>query len=166
MARRQTDLRDWAGLHLAWMESGAVVRSGDVRIRVEDVTSWLMSIKGGLAAVCFDPRSSGPLSVVWEPLGLPCVDVLATAANLSWPMRSWRAAVEDGAFEHDANPAVEWMTASVTEVLHLNGSTSTPTPSRADARIDAPIALLLAAAVALGWREPETPGRFIDLDLE
>ena len=167
----RTTFRCWAPARVsdrrrsieAWIESGAVIRSGGTRIRVEDVTTWLSGIEG-LAAVCLDPRSSGPLSVVWEPLGLPCVDVLATPANLSWPMRSWRAAVEDGAFAHDANPAVEWMVASVQEVLSINGSTSTPRASAADARIDAAVALLLAAAVALGWRESEAePGRFIDL---
>lgn len=140
-----------------WIAAGWVVETPGARVNVEAVAAWLRGLDG-LAAVCLDPRTSGPIGSVWEEThGLFCVEVPATAAKLSYPLRRWRAAVESGDYGHDGNPCVEWMVGNVVEVVRGDGALSAVA---AGDRIDAARAQLLAAAVALGWREPE-PGRFL-----
>lgn len=154
------------GAHAAyegWIADGWIVETPGGRVDVDAVEAWVRQFNA--AAVCIDPRTSGPIGAVWEQRGLHCVDVPVSAAALSFPLRAWRAAVEARAYRHNGNPCVDWMVGNVVEVIRGDGALSAVAPPR-DGRVDAARAQLLAAAVALGWRDPEPepePGRFIDI---
>ena len=126
-------------------------------------TTWAKANPNLGVAVCLDPRTSGPMGAAWERAGLRVVDVPSTPATMSYPLRRWQAMLIAEEFSHDGNPAVAWMVGNVQEVVRGDGTLSALTQPDRAARVDAARALLLAAAVALGWRdEPDDqPGRFI-----
>ncbi len=166
---------DWRAVFQVWVPAAAAGRyeeemdcSGEHRIRLDDITDWLLSWGDAVRAVCIDPRASGPLATVWEPRGLSCVNVAFSPANVSFPMRRWQALVAAGGYQHNGLAIVDRMLRDTVEVVRGDGVSSFPGRAARHARIDAVIAQLLCAAVAIGWREPEPepePGRFIDLAL-
>jgi phage terminase large subunit-like protein len=98
-----------------------------------------------------DPWQLPPLYSVVKRRSLeaPIVEVRQIVATLSPAMKETIALLLTGAIEHDGNPAVAWMVSNV--VCHLDSKENWyPTKTHRANKIDAPIAMFIAAARIVG----------------
>jgi phage terminase large subunit-like protein len=83
------------------------------------------------------------------------IEVPQTVSHLSEPMKEVQAAIVDGRFHHDGNPAYAWMIGNVTAQSDRNDNVF-PRKEKAERKIDGAVATIIAVGCAL--RMPEDSG--------
>jgi phage terminase large subunit-like protein len=142
------------GHYQAWVEQGHLVQTSgnmiDLRQIQEDIEAD--SELHVVAEVAMDAWGSREISPALQAGGFEVVDVPMTTKNLSEPMKLIAALVDAGRFHFDGNLATVWMLANV-EVFEDRNENVFPRKSKAENKIDAAIAIILAVGRAM----QETP---------
>jgi phage terminase large subunit-like protein len=76
--------------------------------------------ENGGGEICFDQYNTAQLIPKLENKQIACVDVGQNWQHLSEPMKEIEAAIIDGKFHHDGNPATTWMFENVTVFVDRN----------------------------------------------
>lgn len=120
---------------------GNVLDHATVQAEIEELAN-----RFNPSAIGYDPGMDRVIPQELSNRGLPMIEVRATVMNFSEPMKSLEAFVLGGKMQHDGNPAMSWMISNV--VCHRDAKDNIyPRKEREDAKIDGPVAAILAIAV-------------------
>jgi phage terminase large subunit-like protein len=134
--------------HLTSTE-GDIIDHDEIRADiVADASSYQIRQVG------YDPYNATQLAVQLSASGIPTLEIPQTTAHLSDPMKWVEALVLAGRFHHDGNPCMSWMMSNVTARVDAKDNVF-PRKERLENKIDGPVALIIAMAVAM--REPDKP---------
>ncbi len=98
--------------------------------------------------VPFDPFQATQLSVEMLSEGFPMVEMGATVKNFSQPMKEWEALILSGRFHHNGDPVLTWMVSNVIAWRDKKDNIF-PQKERKEAKIDGPVAIIMALSRAL-----------------
>lgn len=136
-----------------WVRAGHLVATPGEVTDYDQIEEQLRADARTLAdlrEIPFDPFQATQLSGHMLAENLPMVEMRPTVLNLSEPMKQLEALVLQGRarFEHDANPAMDWMISNV--VCHRDNKDNIyPRKERAEAKIDGPVAAIMGIGRAM-----------------
>lgn len=136
-----------------WVRAGWIVATpGEVTDydMIEDQLRADARMLQDLREIPFDPFQATQLAGHMLAEGLPMVEMRQTVNNLSEPMKLLEALVLQGPgrFQHDANPAMDWMVSNV--VCHRDVKDNIyPRKEREENKIDGPVAAIMGLGRAL-----------------
>lgn len=113
--------------------------------------------------VPYDPKFAAYFVTKLVEDGLPMVEIAQTASHFTMPIIEIENMVLTGELQHDANSAVEWMIGNVVMRESKFSGLKHPTKEKPGEKIDAPVAMLIAAGRALMYVEDEITQGFVDL---
>lgn len=117
----------------------------------------------GTTQVAFDPWQAVQLSQNLDREGLTMVEVGATVANFSEPMKELQKAIYDGKFHYNGDPILTWMFSNV--VAHYDKKENIyPNKMHNDNKIDGVVALIMCMNLAIrirSMRKTETGVIFV-----
>jgi phage terminase large subunit-like protein len=106
-----------------------------------------------LVQLAYDPWQTSQLAVDLVKKNIVVVEVRATVANFSEPMKQWQKLVLEGRFHHDGNPVLRWMVSNV--VCHTDAKENVyPRKERNENKIDGAVAFIMALGRAMLWVPP------------
>lgn len=106
--------------------------------------------------VAFDPWQAAQLAQRMMAVGVPMLEYRNIVANMSAPMKELDALTKAGTIAHGGDPVMEWEMANVVAKLDLKDNVM-PNKPRDEAKIDNPVALIMAIGVAITKFEEEAP---------
>jgi phage terminase large subunit-like protein len=108
--------------------------------------------------VPYDPKFSAYFVTKLVEDGLPMVEITQTASHFTMPIIEIENMVLTGELVHEGSTAVEWMIGNVVIRESKFTGLKHPTKEKASEKIDAPVAMLIAAGRALMYMEDPQPG--------
>lgn len=145
-----------------WHVAGALVKTPGNMIDLNIIKNDALADAelNPIVEIVMDPWGSREISPALQDQGFTVVDYPMTAKNLSEAMALIEALVDAGRFHHDNNPASIWMFSNVEVDRRLDG-TLFPRKSKAEKKIDAAVATIIAIARAMAGA-PEDEVSFWD----
>jgi phage terminase large subunit-like protein len=113
--------------------------------------------------VPYDPKFAAYFSTKLIEDGLPMVEIAQTSAHFTMPIIEVENMVLTGELQHDANSAVEWMIGNVVMRESKFSGLKHPTKEKPNEKIDAPVAMLIAAGRALMFADDSIGQGFVEL---
>ena len=111
-----------------------------------------MNSRFQVQAIAYDPWQALQLSTRMTEQGLQMVEIRATVANFSEPMKQLQALVLSGKFKHDGDPVLAWMASNV--VGHMDAKDNIyPRKERPENKIDGIVALIMALGRSMAFLE-------------
>jgi phage terminase large subunit-like protein len=107
-------------------------------------------------AVAYDPWQASQLGQRMTAEGLPMLEYRMTVQNLSGPMKEVDALTRAGTIAHGGCPVMEWQINNVVARVDAKDNVF-PNKPRPEAKIDNPVALIMALGVALAGGEEPPP---------
>lgn len=133
-----------------WHNDGRIISTpGDV-IDYSAIENDLIELNSRFQVqeIAYDPWQALQLSTRMTEQGLQMVEMRATVANFSEPMKQLQALVLSGKFKHDGDPVLAWMASNV--VAHLDAKDNIyPRKERPENKIDGIVALIMAMGRAI-----------------
>lgn len=136
--------------YVGWAKSGHLIATDGNTTDFDRIGDDLLELQSthDLRECGFDVYQARMLANQLQEAGLPMVEVPMTVKQLSEPMKELEAAVLGGRFHHDGNPALAWMMSNV--VAHRDRKDNIfPNKPTANAKIDGPVALIMAMSRAM-----------------
>jgi phage terminase large subunit-like protein len=140
---------DGNSMYRAWAETGELtIMDGDT-IDQEMIKSDLVEFcsKYDVQNIAYDPFQAAKLVNELNEMDLPTIEIRQTFLVLSEPMKELDSAVASGGLEHDGNGCMAWMMANVVAKPDDRDNIR-PVKETAKKKIDGPVALIMAMAVA------------------
>ncbi len=147
--------RAWAAQGFLTVTDGA--RTDFQRIE-DDLREWAEVL--AMQELCFDPREASYLiQKIQEWASFECVEIPQAPAHMSEPMKELEGLVAAGKLAHPNDPVFNWMMGNVVLKQARGGGPVKyfyPSKERESAKIDGPVALIMALkrALAGGGNEP------------
>lgn len=111
-----------------------------------------MNSRFQVQGIAYDPWQALQLSTRMTEQGLQMVEIRATVANFSEPMKQLQALVLSGKFKHDGDPVLAWMASNV--VGHMDAKDNIyPRKERPENKIDGIVALIMALGRSMAFLE-------------
>jgi phage terminase large subunit-like protein len=141
-----------------WDAQGLLnVTDGEI-IDYDEIVTVLREIRGyfTLEQVAYDPHQATMLVTTLAKEGFPVVEVRPNVLNFSEPMKELDALTRAGTIAHGGDPVMEWEMNNV--VVQADAKDNVyPRKPRDEAKIDNPVALIAALAVAMTKEVEEMP---------
>ena len=118
----------------------------DLNVIEEDIRDDLSRFD--VQAIAYDPWQAIQLASALNNDGAPMVEYRNTVQNLSEPMKTLEALVQDGRIIHNGDPILRWMMANVVARVDAKDNIY-PRKERPENKIDGVVALLYALAMCL-----------------
>ncbi|QXT34328.1 terminase large subunit [Sphingomonas sanguinis] len=109
-----------------------------------------------VVTVAYDPAQATMLINRLVKEGVPVLEVVPNTLNFSDPMKQLDAFMKAELIRHAGCPVMEWQVANVVAQMDAKDNVY-PRKPRIEAKIDNPVALIAALAVALGREEEPVP---------
>jgi phage terminase large subunit-like protein len=141
-----------------WAHDGHLILTPGDMIDYDRIEKDIAEIHAGfnIAELGFDPRYAPMLVQHLMSQKITCVQVPPHASNLSGPMQLMDGLILAKRIRHDGNPAMTWMVSNVVNGANKVKDVVYPNKERADAKIDGPVALMLALNRAIAGGEGVT----------
>jgi phage terminase large subunit-like protein len=149
----------WDAAGLLNVTEGAVTDYEEIEIALRDAATAF-----DVEAVAFDPWNAEQLAQRMMAEGLPMLEYRMMVRNLSAPMKELEALTLTGTIAHSGCPVMEWQINNVVAQSDANDNVF-PRKPRDEAKIDSPVALMMAIGVAMKedgeveatspWDDPE-----------
>ena len=133
-----------------WQKSGRILATAGAVIDFEYIENDLIDLcaRFDVKEIPYDPWQATQLASRMVEQGLPMVEIRASVANFSEPMKSLEALALTGKMLHDGDPVMGWMVSNV--VAHLDAKDNIyPRKERPENKIDGVVALIMALNRAL-----------------
>jgi phage terminase large subunit-like protein len=142
------------GHYQAWVVEGHLVQTSGNMINLRQIQEDVEadSELHVIAEIAMDAWGSREIAPNLQEGGFTVVDVPMTTRNLSEPMKLIAALVDAGRFHHDGNKASMWMFSNV-EVHEDRNENVFPRKAKAENKIDAAVATILAVGRAMAGAE-------------
>lgn len=128
-----------------WCRSGIMNQTDGSVIDFDEIAQEIKAICATFNVVecCYDPYQATQISTQLAKEGLTMVEVGATVANFSEPMKEFEALVLDGRLHHSADPCLTWQVSNV--VAHVDAKENIyPRKEIVGNKIDIVISALMA----------------------
>lgn len=146
-----------------WVEEGWIKVSGgamtDLAMIEEEIREDLSNFE--VSGIAYDPWHATQLVTSLDEDGAPMIEFRNTVSNMSDPMKSLEALVQDGRLTHDGNPVMSWMMGNVVAKLDAKDNIF-PRKERYEQKIDGPVALIMALGCALVNAEDNSFAEFAE----
>lgn len=142
----------------AWDAQGLLnVTDGEI-IDYDEILEVLKQIRAGfqLEQVAYDPHQATYLVTTMQKDGFPVVEVRPNVLNFSEPMKELDALTRARTIAHAGCPVMEWQVNNVVAQADAKDNVY-PRKPREEAKIDNPVALIAALAVAMAKEDDEMP---------
>ena len=133
-----------------WVNQGHLIQTPGNMIDLKQIAEHLSESahRHVIVEIAMDSWGSREIAPSLQDEGFVVVDVPMMTKYLSEPMKKIAAMVEGGRFHHDGNPAFVWMFSNV-EVFEDRNENIFPRKSKADKKIDAAVATIIAVGRAM-----------------
>jgi len=141
-----------------WDAQGLLnVTDGEI-IDYDEILEVLRQVRGAfqLEQVAYDPHQATYLVTTMTKEGFPVIEVLPNVLNFSEPMKELDALTKAGTIAHGGCPVMEWQVNNVVAQPDAKDNVY-PRKPREQAKIDNPVALIAALAVAMTKEEETVP---------
>ena len=134
----------------AWVAQGHLTQTPGNMIALKQIEEEAVADFGKFTVkeIAMDAWGAREMAPSLQEKGFVVVDIPMQVRHLSEPMKEIQALVEDGRFHYDGNPAFVWMMSNV-EVKEDRNDNIFPRKQRAENKIDAAVALIVAMARAM-----------------
>ena len=139
----------WDSADLLDVTEGNVTDFEEIEDALRDAAS-----RFDIEAVAMDPWQAAQMIQRMQSEGLPMVEYRMTVQNFSAPMKELDALMREQQIVHGGCPVMEWQINNVTGQLDKKDNVF-PNKPRAEAKIDNPVALMMAIGVAMAGEEEE-----------
>lgn len=139
-----------------WAAAGHMVKTDGALIDYEYIKQEIIQLCKLLRVVelAYDPYQATMLITSLMDEGVPVVEVRQSVANLSEPMKELEGAIRAGQIRHPDNPCMAWMISNVVASTNAKDEVY-PRKERDEAKIDGPVALILAMGRAMLGGPPD-----------
>lgn len=133
------------------------VTAGNI-IDYDEILEKLGEIRGRfqLEQIAYDPHQATYLATTAMKDGFPMLEYRQLVLNMSEPMKELDALSRAGTIAHGGCPVMEWQVNNVVAQLDKKDNVY-PNKPRAEAKIDNPVALIMALGTAMTKEEEEVP---------
>ena len=141
-----------------WDAQGLLnVTDGEI-IDYDEILEVLREVRGyfTLEQVAYDPHQATMMVTTMVKEGFPVVEVRPNVLNFSEPMKELDALTRAGTIAHGGDPVMEWEMNNVVAQADAKDNVY-PRKPRDEAKIDNPVALIAALAVAMTKEEEMVP---------
>jgi phage terminase large subunit-like protein len=164
----ETAVEESGNAHLqGWARAGHVVATDgnatDFDVIADDLRSYCAQFQ--VQEIPFDPAMSRYFATKLVEEGLPLVEVRQAPLFFTQPLIHCENLVLEDKLRFDGNPVFTWMMSNVEVSVSKFSGLKHPTKSRAENKIDGPIAMLMALGRAMATREVEAVPEIITLTL-
>lgn len=128
-----------------WQQVGRILATPGSVIDYEYIENDLIDLcaRFEVKEIPYDPWQATQLATRMIDKGLPMVEMRASVANFSEPMKNLEALTLQGKLLHDGDPVLTWMVSNV--VAHLDAKDNIyPRKERPENKIDGVVALIMA----------------------
>jgi len=128
-----------------WQQVGRILATPGSVIDYEYIENDLIDLcaRFEVKEIPYDPWQATQLATRMLDKGLPMVEMRASVANFSEPMKNLEALTLQGKLIHDGDPVLTWMVSNV--VAHLDAKDNIyPRKERPENKIDGVVALIMA----------------------
>ena len=136
--------------YTGWMNEGLLnVTDGEI-IDFEEIKEDILELcsKFEVVELAYDPFQATKLVTELMEEGVPVVEMRPTVLNFSEPMKEIDSMVRSKRIKHNGDPVFTWMLSNVTAKLDKKDNVY-PNKSRAENKIDGPVALMMAVGRAM-----------------
>ena len=133
-----------------WAEDGYIQTTPgamtDLSLIEEEIKEDLSRFN--VLGIAYDPWQATQLAGNLDAVDAPMVEVRMTVQNLSAPMKSVEALVQDKRLRHNGDPVMDWMMSNVVARVDAKDNVF-PRKERYEQKIDGPVALILGMCIAM-----------------
>jgi phage terminase large subunit-like protein len=146
-----------------WVATDKLTKTEGALIDYEHIKQDIISLCKMLNVVelAYDPYQATMLITSLMDEGVPVVETRQSIANLSEPMKELEAKIRAGQIRHPDNPCMAWMISNVVASTNAKDEVY-PRKERDEAKIDGPVALILAFGRAMIGGPPDIGGFISD----
>jgi phage terminase large subunit-like protein len=137
----------WDAQQLLDVNEGDITDFDEIAIAIAEARDMF-----DVETVAYDPAQATMLINHLVKQGAPVLEVRPNVLNFSDPMKQLDAFMKGGLIRHAGCPVMEWQVANVVAQMDAKDNVY-PRKPRAEAKIDNPVALIAALAVALSKEE-------------
>lgn len=141
----------WDAAGLMDVTEGAVTDFDFIEEALREAAA-VLAVEG----VAYDPWQAAQLAQRMQAEGLPMIEYRMTVQNLSGPMKELDALTRAGTIAHGGDPVMEWQINNVVSKTDAKDNVF-PNKPRPEAKIDNPVALIMALGVAMVEGEEPPP---------
>jgi len=144
-------IENGANEHYAgWAKDGHLIVTDGNMIDYRQIEVDILDIhsKFGVSELAFDPAYAQMMVQRLGEQGITCVDLRPTVLNFSAPMKHLDGLILSGLIEHDRDPCMTWQMSNVVSKTDQKDNVY-PNKERPEAKIDGPVALIMAMARAM-----------------
>ena len=135
--------------YLGWCETGLLTQTGGAMTDLDLIEEMVREdlSRFDVQAIAYDPWNALQLASNLANDGAPMVECRFTVQNMSDPMKTLEALVQDGKVVHNGDPVMRWMMANVVARVDAKDNIF-PRKERPENKIDGPVALIMALSVS------------------
>ncbi len=133
------------------------VTDGEI-IDYDNIVEMLREVRGRfqLEQIAYDPHQATYLVTSLMKDGFPAIEYRQVVLNMSEPMKELDALTRAGTIAHGGCPVMEWQMNNVVSQTDKKDNVY-PNKPRVEAKIDNPVALIMALGVAMAGEEEAPP---------
>lgn len=143
--------------YAGWSKDERLIVTDGSMIDYRQIEDDILTLHGrfGIKEIAFDPAYAQMMVQRLGEQGINCVEIRPTVLNFSAPMKHIDGLILSGKIEHDGDPCMTWQMSNVVSKTDQKDNVY-PNKERPEAKIDGPVALLMAMnrAMAVQVREP------------
>ena len=137
----------WDALGLLDVTDGDIIDFDEIELAVEEASSRFQ-----VEQLAYDPHQATQLSTRLAKKGVPVLEYRQIVLNMSEPMKELDALSRSLGIQHGGCPVMEWQVANVVAAPDKKDNVY-PNKPRDEAKIDNPVALIMALGVAMSGTE-------------
>lgn len=128
-----------------WAKEGRLIVTDGNMIDYRQIESDILELHSqfGISEIAFDPAYAQMMVQRLGEQGITCVEVRPTVLNFSAPMKHLDGLILSGLVEHDGDPCMTWQMSNVVSKTDQKDNVY-PNKERPEAKIDGPVALIMA----------------------
>jgi len=144
-------IENGANEHYAgWAKDGRLIVTDGNMIDYRQIEADILELHSqfGISELAFDPAYAQMMVQRLGEQGITCVELRPTVLNFSAPMKHLDGLILSGLIEHDGDPCMTWQMSNVVSKTDQKDNVY-PNKERPEAKIDGPVALIMAMARAM-----------------
>lgn len=150
--------------YAGWAKDGRMIVTDGSMIDYSQIEEDILSLHSqfGISELAFDPAYAQATVQSLMAEGITCIEVRPTVMNFSAPMKHLDGLILSKLLEHDGDPCMAWQMSNVVSKTDQKDNVY-PNKERPEAKIDGPVALIMAMSRAMAAKtsEPEYQAFFV-----